>query len=81
MVESCFNLDKGRALQMPLFSQNEMMHESDEEIARRNEILRIYHASKDALKIIGDVSVSTISTTLPPPVERDNTDYEIVPRP
>ena len=53
-----------------------MMHESDAEVARRNEILRIYHASKDALKIIGDVSASTISTPLPPPVEHDLTDFE-----
>jgi len=55
---------------------NDMMHESDAEVARRNEILRIYHASKDALKIIGDVSASTVSTPLPPPVEHDITDFE-----
>lgn len=54
------------------------MHESDAEVARRNEILRIYHASKDALKIIGDVSATTVSTALPPPVEHDITDFDFV---
>ena len=53
-----------------------MMHESDAEVARRNEILRIYQASKEALKIIGDVSSSTVSTPLPPPVEHDLTDFD-----
>ncbi|XP_065067999.1 dynamin-1-like [Rhopilema esculentum] len=55
---------------------NDMMHESDAEVARRNEILRIYHASKEALKIIGDVSSTTVSTPLPPPVEHDLTDFD-----
>ena len=58
-----------------------MMHESDAEVARRNEILRIYHASKEALKIIGDVSASTVSTPLPPPIERDSTDFDHIPKP
>lgn len=59
-----------------LYSQgntNDLMHESEEEVARRTEMLRIYQASKEALKIIGDINSNTMSAPLPPPVE----DYEI----
>ncbi|XP_065647797.1 dynamin-1 isoform X2 [Hydra vulgaris] len=48
---------------------NDLMHESDEEVNRRNEMLRIYQASKEALRIIGDISQSTMYTPTPPPVE------------
>lgn len=48
------------------------MQESDQEVARRNEMIRIYQASKEALQIIGDISANTTSTPLPPPVD----DYE-----
>ena len=44
------------------------MEESPEEAQRREETLRMYHATKEALKIIGDVSTSTVSTPTPPPV-------------
>jgi len=46
-----------------------MMEESAEEAQRREEILRMYHATKDALNIIGDVTTTTISTPVPPPVD------------
>ena len=45
------------------------MEESPEEAARRDEVLRMYHATKDALSIIGDVSTLTVSTPVPPPVD------------
>ena len=52
-------------------SQGQLMEESAEEATRREEMLRMYHASKEALTIIGEVSVKTVSTPLPPPVETD----------
>ena len=48
-----------------------MMEESAEEAQRREELLRMYHATKEALQIIGDVSTSTVSTPMPPPVDSD----------
>lgn len=51
--------------------QATMMEESAEETIRREELLRMYHATKEALQIIGDVSVSTVSTPVPPPVDNE----------
>ncbi|KAB7508185.1 Dynamin [Armadillidium nasatum] len=48
-----------------------MMEESQEEAQKREEMLRMYHACKEALKIIGDVSMATVSTPMPPPVRDD----------
>ena len=48
--------------------QNQMMEESADEAIKREEMLRMYHACKEALKIIGDVSTATISTPTPAPV-------------
>ena len=48
-----------------------MMEESAEETMRREELLRMYHATKEALRIISDISVSTVSTPVPPPVDND----------
>lgn len=48
-----------------------MMEESQEEAHKREEMLRMYHACKEALKIIGDVSMATVSTPMPPPVHHD----------
>ena len=45
------------------------MEESAEEAQRREDILRMYHVTKEALSIIGDVSMSTVSTPVPPPVD------------
>ena len=56
------------------------MHESETEVQRRNEMLRIYQASKEALKIIGDINATTISTGLPPPVANDDAGFEVIPR-
>ena len=44
------------------------MEESAEEEQKREETLRMYHATKEALSIIGEVNTSTFSTPLPPPV-------------
>lgn len=51
--------------------QNSLMEESAEESMRREELLRMYHTTKEALQIIGDVSVSTVSTPVPPPVDNE----------
>ncbi|KRF82652.1 uncharacterized protein Dvir_GJ15580, isoform G [Drosophila virilis] len=51
--------------------QAQMMEESAESATRREEMLRMYRACKDALQIIGDVSVATVSSPLPPPVKND----------
>ncbi|XP_026020488.1 dynamin-2 isoform X2 [Maylandia zebra] len=48
--------------------QNILMEESADQAQRRDEMLRMYHALKEALVIIGDISANTISTPVPPPV-------------
>ncbi|XP_064649942.1 dynamin-1-like isoform X7 [Lineus longissimus] len=48
--------------------QASMMEESAEEATKREEMLKMYHATKDALSIISDVSTSTTSVPVPPPV-------------
>uniref|UniRef100_A0A672ZG28 Dynamin-2 n=1 Tax=Sphaeramia orbicularis TaxID=375764 RepID=A0A672ZG28_9TELE len=47
--------------------QNSLMEESADQAQRRDEMLRMYHALKEALNIIGDISANTISTPVPPP--------------
>uniref|UniRef100_A0AAR2LV96 dynamin GTPase n=1 Tax=Pygocentrus nattereri TaxID=42514 RepID=A0AAR2LV96_PYGNA len=49
--------------------QNSLMEESADQAQRRDEMLRMYHALREALNIIGDISTTTISTPLPPPVD------------
>jgi dynamin GTPase len=48
-----------------------MMEESAEEATKREEMLKMYHATKDALNIISDVSSNTTSVPVPPPVNDD----------
>ncbi|XP_036423297.1 dynamin-3 isoform X4 [Colossoma macropomum] len=48
--------------------QNSLMEESADQAQRRDEMLRMYHALKEALSIIGDISTSTVSVPVPPPV-------------
>nr|XP_020465988.1 dynamin-2-like isoform X2 [Monopterus albus] len=48
--------------------QNSLMEESADQAQHRDEMLRMYHALKESLIIIGDISANTISTPLPPPV-------------
>uniref|UniRef100_A0A8C1BW57 dynamin GTPase n=1 Tax=Cyprinus carpio carpio TaxID=630221 RepID=A0A8C1BW57_CYPCA len=49
--------------------QSSLMEESAEQAQRRDEMLRMYHALKEALHIIGDISTSTVSVPPPPPVD------------
>ncbi|KAK2916742.1 hypothetical protein Q8A67_001116 [Cirrhinus molitorella] len=60
--------------------QNSLMEESADQAQRRDEMLRMYHAIKEALSIIGDISTSTVSTPVPPPVS-DNWIPETSPTP
>ncbi|XP_071751775.1 dynamin 3a [Centroberyx gerrardi] len=46
-----------------------LMDESPEQEQRREEVLHKHAALKEALAIIGDISTSTCSTPLPPPVD------------
>jgi len=41
------------------------MEESADEAMKREEMLRQYHACKEALKIIGDVSMATLGGPAP----------------
>ena len=47
------------------------MEESPLEAQKREEILRMYHSCKEALRIINDVNMSTITTDIPPSVVND----------
>ncbi|XP_012772586.1 dynamin-1a isoform X11 [Maylandia zebra] len=49
--------------------QNSLMEESQEQAQHRDEMLRMYHALREALNIIGDISTSTVTTAMPPPVD------------
>ncbi|KAM3622976.1 uncharacterized protein V6R79_005550 [Siganus canaliculatus] len=49
--------------------QGSLMEESAEQAQRRDEMLKMYHALKEALVLIGDISTTTISTPVPPPVD------------
>jgi len=46
-----------------------MMEESADEAIKREEMLRQYHACKEAIKIIQEVSMATVHTAAPPPVK------------
>ena len=47
------------------------MEESADEAAHREDVVRMYHATKEALRVIGDVTSSTVTTPAPPPVDND----------
>uniref|UniRef100_A0A8D3DSZ7 Dynamin n=1 Tax=Scophthalmus maximus TaxID=52904 RepID=A0A8D3DSZ7_SCOMX len=49
--------------------QNSLMEESEEQAQHRDDMLRMYHALREGLNIIGDISTTTITTAMPPPVD------------
>uniref|UniRef100_A0A8C6SUY8 Interferon-induced GTP-binding protein Mx n=1 Tax=Neogobius melanostomus TaxID=47308 RepID=A0A8C6SUY8_9GOBI len=49
--------------------QNTLMEESPEQAQRRDEMLRMYFALKEGLELIGDISTTTVTTSMPPPVD------------
>uniref|UniRef100_A0A2K6MCH3 dynamin GTPase n=1 Tax=Rhinopithecus bieti TaxID=61621 RepID=A0A2K6MCH3_RHIBE len=59
--------------------QNTLMEESAEQAQRRDEMLRMYHALKEALSIIGDINTTTVSTPMPPPVDDSWLQVQSVP--
>ncbi|CAG2105803.1 unnamed protein product, partial [Medioppia subpectinata] len=61
--------------------QASMMEESPEEERKREEMLRMYHACKEALRIIGDVSMATSYAPAPPPVKDDWSLRNLAPSP
>ncbi|KAF7233509.1 hypothetical protein EG68_09866 [Paragonimus skrjabini miyazakii] len=54
-----------------LVNENTLMTESLGTQQKREEMVRVYDAMKEALGIISEVSMSTVSTPLPPPVIDD----------
>ncbi len=48
-----------------------MMEESADEAIKREEMLRQYHACKEAMQILSEVSMATVSVPAPPPVKSD----------
>lgn len=58
-----------------------MMEESPEEERKREEMLRMYHACKQALQIIGDVSMQTSYQPAPPPIKDDWSWRNMAPSP
>lgn len=48
-----------------------LMEESQLEAQKREEMLRMYHACKEALRIIGEVNMTTVATEAPPAVSTD----------
>lgn len=61
--------------------QSTLMEESPEEERRRQDLLKTYHACKEALRIIGDVSMQTTYSPAPPPVKNDWQSSSITPTP
>ncbi|KAF5893514.1 dynamin-2 isoform X1, partial [Clarias magur] len=61
--------------------QSVLMEECADQAQHREEVLRMYHALKEALSIISDISTTTISTPLPPPVDSNWINSETSPPP
>ena len=54
--------------------QSSLMEESAEEAMKREETLRIYSSTKEALRIIADVSRDTIQEPIPPAIKNNHFD-------
>ncbi|KAL7668219.1 hypothetical protein ACOME3_008931 [Neoechinorhynchus agilis] len=50
---------------------HEMMEENPEEVERRDQTLKLYSATKDALTIIQEIVANTSTKAVPPPVNTD----------
>lgn len=67
----------GQELLAHLYSggnQNDLMKESEAEVIHREEMLRMFHSLKEALRIISDIDANTVTTSLPPPVDTGDLD-------
>ncbi|TTG32363.1 Dynamin-3 [Bagarius yarrelli] len=69
IVNKCIRDLMPKTIMHLMIINNTLMDESQEQVLRRDEVLRTYHALKEALAIIGDISTTTITTPLPPPVD------------
>uniref|UniRef100_A0A8C4FAB5 Interferon-induced GTP-binding protein Mx n=1 Tax=Dicentrarchus labrax TaxID=13489 RepID=A0A8C4FAB5_DICLA len=72
LIHHIIDITMKRSLLAQLYStgdQNALMDESQEQAQRRDEVLRTHQALKEALMIIGDISTSTITVPMPPPVD------------
>jgi len=47
----------------------QLMEESPEEVERRDTLLKMYNSLKESLKVMGDINMKTVQTSLPPPVD------------
>lgn len=61
--------------------QASLMEESPEEERRRTALMKTYQACKEALAIISDINMKTVSTPLPAPVKVDWTPAPTLPAP
>lgn len=69
-----------RDLWTTLFHQGDqanLMEESPEEERRRTDLMKTYQACKEALKIIGEVSMKTTSTPIPPPSKNQSHQFSL----
>ncbi|KAI0989351.1 hypothetical protein GJ496_010795 [Pomphorhynchus laevis] len=48
-----------------------LMVENPEEVEKRNQMIKLYNATKEALSIISDISTNTSGSAAPPPVNMD----------
>ncbi|EDV27612.1 uncharacterized protein TRIADDRAFT_53484 [Trichoplax adhaerens] len=58
-----------------------LMEESKEEEVRREQMVRMYHACKEALTVIADITNKTIHTPDPPPIPEDEMSNAMPTRP
>ncbi|XP_071820427.1 dynamin-1-like isoform X2 [Apostichopus japonicus] len=74
MINNCRDFIQGEMLAhlYSAGSQDQLMEESADEAQRREDLLKMYATTQQALKIIGEVNMNTQSTNLPPPVDNDD---------
>lgn len=57
--------------------QGALMEESADESGRREKLIQMYHATKDALDIMSELITTTTSTPVPPPIINDQEDNSL----
>jgi len=58
----------------------DLMKESADEVERKTEMIKIYNALKDAVKIVTDININTTGTSAPPPVDNSWIQADTAPR-
>jgi len=59
---------------------SDLMKESADEVERKTEMIKIYNALKDAVKIVTDININTTGTSAPPPVDNSWIQADSAPR-